>query len=53
MYLDSDYWEQLDAGQQVALGDSCVRQIAQVEGIQSETDYTKDFRRLLDIRACE
>jgi len=53
MYLDSDYWEQLDAGQQAALGDSCVRQIAQVDGIHSETDYTKDFRRLLDIRACE
>jgi hypothetical protein len=52
VYLDSDYWEGLSPAQQAAFGDPCVDQIAQVDGIHGETDYTKDFRRLLDIRAC-
>ncbi len=52
MYFDSDYWNGLSAAQQLALGAPCVHQIAQVDGIHSEKDYSKDFRRLLDIRSC-
>jgi len=53
MYFDSDYWEGLSTAQQAALVGSCVGEVRQVDGIHSETDYTRDFRRLLDIRACE
>ena len=52
MYFDSDYWEQLSRVQQTALESPCVKQLWQVDGIHSEADYTKDFRRLLDVRAC-
>lgn len=52
MYLDADYWEQLSPEQQASLGGPCIQQLWQVEGVHSETDYTKDFRRLLDIRSC-
>ena len=53
MYFDRDYWEALTPEQQSALQASCVKQVAQVDGIHSEKDYTKDFRRLLDIRDCK
>jgi hypothetical protein len=53
MYFDSDYWEELSERQRAALGEPCVKELGQVDGIHSETDYTKDFRRLLDIQACE
>lgn len=53
MYFDGEYWEQLSATQQGRLTGACVRQVLQVDGIRSETDYTKDFRRLLDIRQCK
>lgn len=52
MYIDGDYWEQLSPGQQAALGAPCVEEIEQVNGVRGENDYRKDFRRLLDIRAC-
>jgi hypothetical protein len=51
-YFDSDYWNGLSPDQQSLLKDSCVQQVAQVDGIHSEKDYTKDFRRLLDVRGC-
>ncbi len=52
MYFDSDYWNALTPAQQLLFNTPCVLQIAQVNGIHSEKDYTKDFRRLLDIQAC-
>lgn len=52
MYFDGDYWNGLNAAQQMLFDQPCVKQIAQVNGIHSEKDYTKDFRRLLDIQAC-
>lgn len=53
LYFDGDYWEQLSREQQAALTESCVLEVRQVDGFRNEDDYTKDFRRLLDIRACE
>ncbi len=53
VYFDSDYWNALNPAQQHLFNASCVRQIAQVNGIHSDKDYTKDFRRLLDIEACQ
>jgi hypothetical protein len=53
MYFDSDYWNSLTAPEQTLFSNSCVKQIAQVDGIHSEKDYTKDFRRLLSIRNCK
>jgi hypothetical protein len=52
MYFDGQYWEQLSGAQQQGLADSCVRQIDRVDGVRSDTDYSKDFRVLLDVRAC-
>jgi hypothetical protein len=51
-YFDSDYWEGLTPNQRAAFDVPCVKQIAQVDGIHSETDYTKDFRRLVEIGSC-
>lgn len=53
MYFDSDYWNILTPAQQSALKNSCVRQVAQTDGIHSEKNYTKDFRRLLDVKNCK
>ena len=53
VYFDSDYWESLSPGQQSGFEAACVHQVAQVDGIHSETDYTKDFRRLLDVSGCK
>ncbi len=53
MYFDSDYWNRLSPMQQSLFAAPCVKQVAQVNGIHSEKDYTKDFRRLLDIRNCQ
>ncbi len=53
MYFDSDYWNSLTPPEQTLFSNSCVRQIAQVDGIHSEKDYTKDFRRLISIRNCK
>jgi hypothetical protein len=53
VYLNKDYWDSLSPAQQSRFGTSCVTQVAQVDGIHSEQDYTKDFRRLLDISACQ
>ncbi len=53
MYFDSDYWNGLTAAEQGLFSGSCVKQIAQVDGIHSEKDFTKDFRRLLSIRNCK
>jgi hypothetical protein len=52
VYLDKDYWDKLTAAQQSAFGASCVKQVAEVDGIHSEQDYSKDFRRLLNISGC-
>lgn len=52
-YFDSDYWESLTPADRSAFAAPCVKQLAQIDGIHSEQDYTKDFRRLLDIRSCE
>jgi hypothetical protein len=53
MYFDSDYWNSLTTGEQGLFNASCVKQVAQVDGIHSEKDFTKDFRRLLSIRNCK
>ncbi len=53
MYFDKDYWDSLTLAQQSLFNAACVRQVAQVDGIHSEQDYTKDFRRLIDIRDCK
>jgi hypothetical protein len=53
MYFGIDYWERLSPSQQLLLQSSCVRQIAEVDGIRSGDDYRRDFRRLLDIRDCK
>jgi hypothetical protein len=53
MYFDIDYWNGLAPAQQSALKNICVKQVAQVDGIHSEKDYTRDFRRLLDITDCK
>ncbi|MFN2119068.1 MAG: hypothetical protein ACK2T0_01585, partial [Anaerolineales bacterium] len=52
VYFGSDYWEGLTSAQRSAFDVPCVKQVAQVDGIHSESDYTKDFRRLLDIGTC-
>jgi hypothetical protein len=52
MYLDIKYWEKLSPAARSLLGSSCVKQVAQVEGQRGEDDARRDFRRLLDIRAC-
>jgi hypothetical protein len=51
-YFDSDYWESLTPGQRAAFNVPCVKLIAQADGIHSLSDYTKDFRRLLDVASC-
>jgi hypothetical protein len=53
MYFDREYWDQLTTVQQDALEGGCITQLWQVDGIRSESDYRKDFRRLLDIRECQ
>jgi hypothetical protein len=53
MYFDRDYWDGLTSAQQASFVASCVRQVAQVDGVRSENDYSKDFRRLIDIQACK
>jgi hypothetical protein len=52
-YYDRDYWDRLDSTAQALLTSSCVKQIAEVDGIHSEQDYSKDFRRLIDIKKCK
>ena len=52
MYLDGQFWEQLTPEQQRSLAAACVREIDRVDGVRSDTDNSKDFRLLLDIRAC-
>jgi hypothetical protein len=52
MYFDSDYWGGLTRAAQLLFAAPCVKQLAQVDGIHGERDFTKDFRRLLDIHAC-
>jgi hypothetical protein len=52
MYIDGQYWEGLEDAQQDRLGDACVQIVDRVDGVRSQTDFTKDFRLLLDIRAC-
>jgi hypothetical protein len=51
-YFDRDYWDGLGTIVQADFSAACVKQVAQVDGIHGENDYTRDFRRLLDIRAC-
>jgi hypothetical protein len=53
MYFDSDFWDSLTPPELVLFNNSCVKQIDQVDGIHSEKDYTKDFRRLINIRNCK
>jgi len=52
MYFDRDYWDGLPPAVQALFRSTCVKTLAQVEGIHSEKDYRKDFRRLLDIQTC-
>ena len=53
MYFGIDYWNSLTLDQQLLFKNECVKQVAQVDGIHSEKDFRKDFRRLLDIRTCQ
>ena len=52
-YFGIDYWSQLTPVQQAVLQQPCVKKLFQVDGIHSPTDYRKDFRRLLDVSACQ
>jgi len=52
MYFDIAYWENLAPHAQSGLEAACVRLILQYDGIRSERDNRRDFRRLLDISAC-
>jgi hypothetical protein len=52
LYYGSEYWEQLSPQYQEALSGSCVKKVDRAEGVRSEKDYRKDYRILLDIRAC-
>jgi hypothetical protein len=53
IYMDGDYWSRLTPEEKDALGSSCVKVTADVEGLPSPDDHTIDFRRLYDIRACQ
>ena len=53
VYFDKDYWDRLAPAQQALFSASCVRQVAEVNGIHSEENYAKDFRRLLDVSSCK
>jgi hypothetical protein len=52
-YYDRDYWDGLDGAARALLTGACVKQVAQADGIHSEQDYSKDFRRLIDIEKCK
>lgn len=52
VYWDKDYWDGLNSAQQVLFQNPCVVLVQQYDGIHGVNDYRKDFRRLLDIRAC-
>lgn len=53
MYIDGAFWEGLAPYQQYLLSEPCVVKLDQVAGYRSESDYTKDFRWLLDIESCK
>ena len=53
MYFDKDYWDRLNPEQQSLFSGTCVKQVAEVDGIHSERNYAKDFRRLLNIQSCK
>ncbi len=53
LYYDRDYWDRLSSTAQALLSSACVQQVAQVDGIHSEKDYSKDFRRLVNIQGCK
>ncbi|MFO3795797.1 MAG: hypothetical protein ACK8QZ_00725 [Anaerolineales bacterium] len=53
LYFDMAYWESLSPQWQAALEQSCVKKVGEWSGYRSPTDFRKDFRRLLDIRACQ
>jgi hypothetical protein len=46
-------WESFSPEVQTALEDSCVKLVAQADGIRSDTDFRKSWMRLVDIRGCE
>ncbi len=52
-YFGADDWDSLSPRLQTALQSACVKLVKQVDGFRSATDFHKDFRRLLDIRACQ
>lgn len=53
VYFDITYWESLSPSWQAALEQSCVKKVGEWRGYRSPKDFRKDFRRLLDIRACQ
>ena len=53
IYFGIDEWEAWLPDKRAMLQSDCVRLVDEVEGIHSEEDYRKDFRRLLDIRNCK
>jgi hypothetical protein len=52
-YFGIDYWNRLTPQQQGVLLQPCVKKLFEVDGIHSLADYRKDFRRLLDVSACQ
>ena len=52
LYFGRDYWDGLGQAGQSLLSEACVKQVAEVEGIHSEQDYSKDFRRLVSVKDC-
>lgn len=53
LYFGADYLEFLSPEAQAKLQDACIKLVDEVQGIRSPEDYRKDFRRLLDITACQ
>ena len=53
VYFDRNFWDRLSGKEQSLFEASCVKQVAEVDGVRSPEDYSRDFRRLLDIENCK
>ena len=52
-YYSLENWENFSPDVQKALSDACVKQVVEVNGTRSDTDFHKSWRKLVDIRACK
>ncbi|MBI5297371.1 MAG: hypothetical protein HY869_17975 [Chloroflexi bacterium] len=53
IYFGTEYWEEISPEVQYLYQDACVKLVDEVQGTRAPDDYRKDFRRLLDISACQ